>query len=77
MFKVRMHAGLLSRNAPSRIVLKESIQKVEPILFEARDERTGFFPLPLRECGLVIGEGGDSRPSVFVRSTEKTIGQDD
>lgn len=72
VLEVWVHAGLLGGQSVSRIVFEKSLQQCQAILLQARDNGS-IGALPLGECGLVIGERGDTGPVHFVRGAENTI----
>jgi hypothetical protein len=71
-----MHAGLLRRQAVGWVILEQGLKQLETSLFKTRDNGD-IGALPLREGSLVIGEGGDTRPCLFIGSTENTVGKED
>lgn len=69
--EVGVHAGLLRRESVRGVVLEQGLQELQTSLFEAGDNGD-IGALPLGESRLVIGEGGNTRPNLFIGSTEDT-----
>lgn len=71
VLEVWVHAGLLGRQPVRGIVLEKRLQQGETVLLQAGDDGS-IGALPLGECGLVVGERGDTGPLNFIGGTEDT-----
>lgn len=71
-----MHAGLFGGDTSCRVILEQSIEEVQTILFKVRDECTGFITFPFRESGFEVGERGDAGPDSFIWGTKETVIQE-
>ena len=70
--KVRMHASLLCRDSTSRIVNEHGVQKVEPIVIQAVNKRSGWIARPLGERWFEVRERCYTRPIVIIGCTQES-----
>ena len=70
LFKVRVVARLLGRDAAGGVVREHHLEEVEAAVVEALAERLRVVADPLRERGLLVLVRGDAGPDVLGRGAE-------
>ena len=70
--EVRVQDCLLGRDATSRVVDEQCIQKIQSVVVKCRHGRSNVLLVPLGERGLVVGEGSNARPVNLGGGTKNT-----
>jgi hypothetical protein len=68
--EVGVEHSLLGGDAPSRVVHKQRVEKIEAYVVQRGDDRGDVGAAPLGKRGLEVRERGHARPVLFARRAE-------